>query len=85
MNAIFACAVCFGQSDSPMAQATNMGIFLMLGVVAVVLVSFAMFFIHLSRQARLAASSEANASLTAGQAITGARRMSGPDMSRGTV
>src|SRR2546425_967500 len=43
-HAVMACAVCFGQSDSPMAQATNMGIFLMLGVVAVVLASFASFF-----------------------------------------
>jgi hypothetical protein len=49
-----ACAVCFGQSDSPMAQATNMGILLMLGVVAVVLASFGSFFIYLNRRARLA-------------------------------
>jgi hypothetical protein len=38
-----------------MAQATNMGIFLMLGVVAVVLASFGSFFIYLNRRARLAA------------------------------
>ena len=28
-----ACPVCFGQNDSPMAVATNMGIFVMPGVV----------------------------------------------------
>jgi len=52
-RAAFACSVCFGQSDSPMAKATNMGIFLMLGVVALVLGSFASFFIYLIRRARL--------------------------------
>ena len=46
-----ACPVCFGQSDSPMAQATNMGIIFMLVVVAVVLVGFASFFVHLIRRA----------------------------------
>jgi hypothetical protein len=61
IRALLACAVCFGQNDSPMAQATNMGIFLMLGVVAVVLGSFASFFVYLSRRARLAAE-EAHAS-----------------------
>jgi hypothetical protein len=35
---VLACSVCFGQSDAPMALATNMGILLMLGVVAGVLV-----------------------------------------------
>jgi len=53
-----ACAVCFGQSDSPMAQATNMGIFLMLGVVAIVLASFATFFVYLSRRARFVSEQE---------------------------
>jgi len=46
-----ACPVCFGQSDSPMAQATNMGIIFMLVVVAIVLVGFASFFINLIRRA----------------------------------
>ena len=46
----FACPVCFGQSDSPMASATNAGIWLMLGVVAIMLSGFASFFIYLSRR-----------------------------------
>ena len=45
-----ACPVCFGQSDAPMASATNAGIWLMLGVVAVMLSAFASFFIYLSRR-----------------------------------
>jgi hypothetical protein len=46
-----ACPVCFGASDSPMAQATNTGIIVMLVVVVAVLVGFASFFIHLIRRA----------------------------------
>jgi hypothetical protein len=49
-----ACPVCFGNSDSPMAIATNMGILAMLVVVAGVLVGFASFFIYLMRRAKLA-------------------------------
>ena len=49
-RAALACPVCFGQSDSPMAAATNAGIWLMLGVVAVMLSGFASFFIYLSRR-----------------------------------
>ena len=50
-----ACPVCFGQNDSPLATAMNMGIFVMLIVVAGVLAAFAYFFIYLSRRARLVA------------------------------
>ncbi len=53
-----ACPVCFGRSDSPLAKATNMGVFFMLGIVVVMLSAFAAFFIHLSRRARLAAKQE---------------------------
>ena len=59
----FACATCFGQSDEPMAKAMNMGILLMLGVVAVVLAGFASFVIYLGRRAgRVAATASAAAS-----------------------
>ena len=55
-RAAFACPVCFGSSDAPMAIATNTGILFMLGVVGVVLCGFASFFIYLIRRAnRLAA------------------------------
>ena len=50
-----ACPVCFGQNDSPMAVAMNMGIIAMLIVVAGVLGGFASFFIYLMRRAKAAA------------------------------
>lgn len=52
-RAALACPVCFGQSDSPMAQGVNMGIFFLLGVVGVVLAGFAAFFVYLARRARM--------------------------------
>jgi hypothetical protein len=48
-----ACPVCFGQSDSPLAQGTNMGVFFMLAVTVVMLAAFASFFIYLIRRKRL--------------------------------
>ena len=54
-----ACPVCFGNSDAPMASATNTGILFMLGIVGVVLCGFAAFFIHLIRRAnRVAAEAD---------------------------
>jgi len=50
---VLACSVCFGQSDSPLAQGTNMGVFFMLGVTVVMLTAFASFFIYLIRRKRL--------------------------------
>jgi hypothetical protein len=50
---LLACSVCFGQSDSPLAQGTNMAIFFMLGVTAFMLASFAGFIIYLNRRKRL--------------------------------
>jgi hypothetical protein len=47
-----ACPVCFGQSDSPMAQGVNMGIFFLLGVVGCVLAAFAAFMVYLARRSR---------------------------------
>jgi len=50
---MLACSVCFGQSDSPLAQGTNMGIFFMLGVTGVMLAAFATFMVYLARRKRL--------------------------------
>jgi hypothetical protein len=51
-----ACAACFGQSDSPLAQGMNMGIASLLVVVLFVLGGIAAFFISLVRRsAKLAA------------------------------
>jgi hypothetical protein len=52
VTTLIACPVCFGASDAPMAIATNMGIFLMLGVVVVMLAGFAGFFVYLNRRAK---------------------------------
>jgi hypothetical protein len=52
-RAALACPVCFGQSDSPMAQGVNMGIFFLLGVIGVVLAGFAAFMVYLARRARM--------------------------------
>jgi hypothetical protein len=57
-RAALACPVCFGNSDSPMAIAMNLGILAMLIVVAGVLGGFASFFIYLMRRAKIAAASE---------------------------
>jgi hypothetical protein len=53
-RAALACPVCFGQNDSPLAWAVNVGVFVMLGFVAAVLGAFATFFVYLARRARLA-------------------------------
>ena len=55
MNSVvmMACSVCFGQSDSPLAKGTNMGVFFMLVVTGVMLAAFASFFIYLIRRKRL--------------------------------
>jgi hypothetical protein len=54
-RAALACPVCFGQNDSPLAQAMNSGIVFMLVIVVAVLAAFASFFIYLMRRARLVA------------------------------
>ena len=46
-----ACPVCFGDSNEPMALATNQGIWFMLGIVALMISAFAAFFIRLIRRA----------------------------------
>jgi preprotein translocase subunit SecG len=47
----FACAACFGQSDSNMAKSVNAGIFSLMAVLATVLIGAASFFVFLSRRA----------------------------------
>jgi hypothetical protein len=53
----FACAACYGASDSPLAQGMNWGIVTLLGVIGTVLFGIVAFFVHVGRQsARLNAS-----------------------------
>jgi len=63
-RAVLACPVCFGQTDSPLANATNMGIIVMLVIIGTVLAGFAAFIFHLNRRARLAADGAEQADLT---------------------
>ena len=60
-RAALACPVCFGNSDSPLAIATNMGIIAMLVVVAGMIGAFATFFIYLNRRAKKVAAQEGTA------------------------
>jgi len=45
-----ACAACYGQSDSPMAQGFNWGILSLLTVIVMVLATIAGFFVFLARR-----------------------------------
>jgi hypothetical protein len=57
-RSLWACAACYGQSDSPMAAGMNWGIVSLLGIIVVVLGGVASFFIVLAR--RSAALSKSN-------------------------
>ena len=45
----FACAACYGASDSPMAQGMNWGILVLLGFIGTVLTGVVAFFVHVGR------------------------------------
>ena len=47
---LWACAACYGASDSPMAEGMNAGILTLLGVVICVLASVASFFVFIARK-----------------------------------
>ena len=47
---MFACAACYGKSDSALANGMNWGIFTLLGVVLTVLTCIALFFVHIVRK-----------------------------------
>jgi hypothetical protein len=57
---LFACAACYGKSDSPLASGMNWGIFTLMGVIVTVLASIATFFVFIIRkEAALAAKAAA--------------------------
>ena len=60
-HSLFACAACYGASDSPMAKGMNWGIFSLLGVVAVVLGSVASFFVFIGKRSAALNSQESTA------------------------
>lgn len=47
----FACATCYGASDSPLAQGMNWGIMVLLGFVGIVLSIVTAFFVYIARRA----------------------------------
>ena len=63
-NTVWACAACYGQSDSPMAQGMNWGIMTLLVVIGCVLAGIASFFVYLGWR------SSDRAPLTSGQSPT---------------
>jgi hypothetical protein len=48
---LWACAACYGQSDSPLAAGMNWGILSLLGTIGLVLGGVASFFVYLARKA----------------------------------
>ena len=52
---LLACAACFGQSDSALAQGMNWGILSLLGMIVLVLGGVAAFFIYLARKTAMLA------------------------------
>jgi hypothetical protein len=65
---LFACAACYGRSDSPLAHGINWGIFTLLGVVVLMLSSIATFFVFLIRR-----EAAAQARKLAGKNLSGAK------------
>ena len=63
---LLACAACFGQSDSAMAQGMNWGILSLLGIIVLVLGGVAGFFVYLAKRTSALA------------AVTGAEEMLEP-------
>ena len=55
---LFACAACFGQSDSPLASGMNWGIFTLMGVIVTVLATIASFFVYIIRREAAQAAAE---------------------------
>lgn len=66
-QSLFACAACFGKSDSSMAQGLNMGIFSLLAVVLFVLGGFTALIIFLARRAAAYAAQNPQLSETTNQ------------------
>ncbi len=63
---LWACAACYGASDSPMAKGMNMGIFTLLGVIVMVLGGIATFFVYLAKKSAALAAETAAGVVTTG-------------------
>jgi heme/copper-type cytochrome/quinol oxidase subunit 2 len=53
-HSVWACAACYGQSDSPLARGMNWGILSLLGIVVLVLSGVAGFFVYLAKKSAAA-------------------------------
>ena len=58
---LFACAACYGASDSPLAKGMNWGIFSLLGIVTMVLGGIATFFVYLGKKSAAVNQADAEA------------------------
>jgi uncharacterized membrane protein len=58
-SSLFACAACYGRSDSALAEGMNWGIFTLMGVVLTVLTCILVFFVHIVRKEEKANSNPA--------------------------
>jgi hypothetical protein len=68
---LWACAACYGQSDSSMAAGMNWGIMCLLGVIVFVLGGVAGFFVFLARRSVKLAAAAANGGQLLSAATTG--------------
>ena len=59
---VLACAACYGQSDSPLAQGMNWAIFSLLGVVVCVLTGITTFFVVINRKSASVRAAESDES-----------------------
>ena len=62
-SSVLACAACFGQSDSALAQGMNWGIFSLLAVITSVLGVIASFFIYLAKRSAMVSDSDLSEAL----------------------
>ena len=58
---VVACTVCFGAAQSPMIDATRLGVMVLLGVLLTVQGAFVAFFLYLRKRAKYIADMELDA------------------------
>lgn len=54
----WACAVCYGEPDSPMSRGLTWAVVVLAGLISLVLVGIAGFFVYVSRRSREMAAAE---------------------------
>ncbi|MBM3833243.1 MAG: hypothetical protein FJ403_08220 [Verrucomicrobia bacterium] len=68
-SAVFACSVCFGNSNSTLSKALHWGVLMMLGLVVCVLAGIAAFFIYVAKRPAAAPDTEAPATESAVETV----------------